>query len=169
MEEEYSDVDGTLKTQDGVQIPKFRPPKRLRGWMFLERSKIPTKEIPAILNQTKNTHINKLQTILVESYSDHTVRDIDSRQNAPRNPHKVNYADDDDYNCGYEEASTVEDVDWEQYGWTWDEHHQAYYNDDGWYDEEEYFENDYLLDDSKHVTQYLPLVFEHGDNHIVVR
>ena len=78
-------------------MPKFRLSKRWRGWLFLEISRIPAKEIPAILNQTKNTHIYKLRTFLVESYSHKTVRDIDSRQNAPRKPHKVNYADDDDY------------------------------------------------------------------------
>ena len=79
-EDEYSDEDETapsITTNQGKKVPKFRLPKRLRGWMFLERSKIPSKEIPAILNQTKNTNINKLQAVLVESYSDKIIRDID--------------------------------------------------------------------------------------------
>ena len=59
-EDEYSDDDGTVTTKDGKRVPKFRLPKRLRGWMFLERSRIPSREIPSILNQTKNTHINRL-------------------------------------------------------------------------------------------------------------
>ena len=77
-EDEYSDEDDTapsIMTSQGKKVPKFRLPKRLRGWMFLERSKIPSKETPAILNQTKNTNINKLQAALVESYSDKIIRD----------------------------------------------------------------------------------------------
>ena len=66
-EDECSDDDGTVETRAGKHIPKFRFPKRLRGWMFLERARIPAKEVPAILNQTKNTHIDRLQTVLVES------------------------------------------------------------------------------------------------------
>ena len=52
------------------------------------------KDIPSILNQTKSTHINTLQSILVDSYSDKIVRDMDSRQNANRKIPKVHNADD---------------------------------------------------------------------------
>ena len=40
-EDEYSDDDGVVTTKDGKPIPKFRLPKRLRGWMYLERARIP--------------------------------------------------------------------------------------------------------------------------------
>ena len=120
-EDEYSDDDGTAMTKDGKPVPKFRLPKRLRGWMFLERSRIPAREIPSILNQTKNTHINRIQTILIDSYSEKTVRDIDSRQTAPsQKHHKANNIEDDDYDYdyGYDDANNVdEEEDWESYGW----------------------------------------------------
>ena len=158
-EDEYSDDDGKVTTPSGKEIPKFRLPKRLRGWMFLERSRIPPKDMPAILNQTKTTHIDKLQQILVESYPDKIVRDMDSRQHsAPSNKHsKTNYVDDG-YDQGYDhdEINNVDDEeDWESYGWTWDDTHQAYYNDDGWYDEtyDEQDEDDdeYCLEDENEV------------------
>ena len=124
-EDEYSDEDETapsITTNQGKKVPKFRLPKRLRGWMFLERSQIPSKEIPAILNQTKDTNLNNLQAVLVESYSDKIMRDIDSRQHS-HSYKKVHYSWDVQTDDASEEAFQVndDDFDWTEYGWYWDD------------------------------------------------
>ena len=85
-EDEYSDDDGTILDKNGKTISKFKLPKRLRGWLFLERARIPPKDVPAILNQTKNTHVDRLQRILIDSYPDKHVRDMDQRQPNPKYP-----------------------------------------------------------------------------------
>ena len=45
--EEYSSEDESTKNK------KFQLPKRLRGWLFMERSQIPLKEHSGILNMTQ--------------------------------------------------------------------------------------------------------------------
>ena len=66
-EDEYSDDDGLVTTKEGKPIPKFRHPKRLRGWMYLERVRIPPRDVPGLLNQIKTTNITRLQTCLIDA------------------------------------------------------------------------------------------------------
>ena len=40
---------------------KFQLPKRLRGWLFMERSQIPLQEYSGILNMTQGLNIDKLK------------------------------------------------------------------------------------------------------------
>ena len=66
---------------DGGQQPpsvnKFQRPKRLRGWLFMERSQIPLKEQSGILNMTQGLNIDKLKKIMMESYPDKVLKDLD--------------------------------------------------------------------------------------------
>ena len=75
-EDEYSDDVGTILDKNGKTISKFKLPTRLRGWLCLERAGIPPKDVPAILNQTKNTHVDRLQRILIDSYLYKHARDM---------------------------------------------------------------------------------------------
>ena len=79
-EDEYAGDDGTMEDKDGRSIPKFRLPKRLRGRMFLEQARIHPRDLPTILSQTKTTHIDRLQKILIEAYDDKAIRAMDQRQ-----------------------------------------------------------------------------------------
>ena len=71
--EEYSSDEETS------EVKKFQLPKRLRGWLFLDRAAIPLKEYSGILNQTGGMNIDKLKTVMAESFKDKVLRDIDQR------------------------------------------------------------------------------------------
>ena len=45
--------------QAGIQ--KFKLPKRLRGWLFMERAQSPLEEHSGILNMTGGLHVDKLK------------------------------------------------------------------------------------------------------------
>ena len=59
------------------EIKKFKLPKRLRGWLFMERSQIPLKEHSGILNMTQGLNIDRLEKVMTESYPDKVLKDID--------------------------------------------------------------------------------------------
>ena len=46
---------------------KFQLPKRLRGWLFMERAQLPLKEHSGILNMTRGLNIDNLKKVMVES------------------------------------------------------------------------------------------------------
>ena len=58
---------------------KFQLPKRLRGWLFMERSQIPLKERSGILNITQGLNIDRLKRVMTESFLDKVLKDIDGR------------------------------------------------------------------------------------------
>ena len=64
---------------------KFKMPKRLRGFLFLERAQIPSKEHSGILNITQGLNIDRLKRVMTESFPDKVLKDIDGRSatNAP--------------------------------------------------------------------------------------
>ena len=72
--DEFSgDDDGTGNPPNPPTAPKkFQLPKRLRGWLFMERSQIPLKEYSGILNMTKGLNIDQLKKVMIESYPDTT-------------------------------------------------------------------------------------------------
>ena len=112
-EDEYSDDDGLVTTKEGKPIPKFRLPKRLRGWMYLERVRIPPRDVPGLLNQIKTTNITRLQSCLVDAYPESLLKKIDSdRSNHPsRKPEKINSIcteSDNQEEEGYDDANQVE-------------------------------------------------------------
>ena len=79
-EDEYSEEEVTITAVPPIGQPtttprKFQLPKRLRGWLFMERSQIPLKEYSGILNMTQGLNIDKLKKILVESYPDKVLKD----------------------------------------------------------------------------------------------
>ena len=49
---------------------KFKLPKRLRGWLFMERAQIPLKEHSGILNMTQGLNIDNLKRVMTESFPD---------------------------------------------------------------------------------------------------
>ena len=160
-EDEYSDDDGVVTTKDGKPIPKFRLPKRLRGWMYQERARIPPRDVPGLLNQIKTTNITRLQTCLIDAYPESLLRTIDTKNNPPsRKPDKANFvcSECDNQEEGYDDANNVEEEEWEEEGdwdqccWIYDDWHNVYYIADGWYeDEEEGTEFDYPLYDDNQV------------------
>ena len=56
------------ETRPGSTRRKFQLPKRLRGWLFLERAHPPLKEHSVILNMTGGVNIDKLKKVMMESY-----------------------------------------------------------------------------------------------------
>ena len=58
---------------------KFKLPKRLRGWLFMERAQIPPKEHSGILNMTQGLNIDNLKRVMTESFPDKVLKDIDGR------------------------------------------------------------------------------------------
>ena len=54
-------------------------PKRLRGFLFLERAQIPLKEHSGILNITQGLNIDRLKRVMTESFPDKVLKDIDGR------------------------------------------------------------------------------------------
>ena len=58
---------------------KFKMPKRLRGFLFLERAQIPLKEHSGILNITQGLNIDRLKRVMTESFPDKVLKDIDGR------------------------------------------------------------------------------------------
>ena len=62
-----------------TEVKKFKLPKRLRGWLFMERSQIPLKEHSGILNMTHGLNIDRLKRVMTESYPDKVLKDIDGR------------------------------------------------------------------------------------------
>ena len=88
----YRKLQHTLKEvmEDGVDewrededaqtgIQKFKLPKRLRGWLFMERAQITLKEHSGILNMTGGLHVDKLKNVMTESFPDKILKDIDGR------------------------------------------------------------------------------------------
>ena len=71
--DEYSDDD------HGTDEARFKLPKRLRGWLFMERAQIPLKEHSGILNMTQGLNIDKLKKVMTESFPDKILKDIDGR------------------------------------------------------------------------------------------
>ena len=63
---------------------KFQLPKRLRGWLFMERSQIPLKEYSGILNMTQGLNIDKLKKVMIESYPDKVLKEIDGRSSTTK-------------------------------------------------------------------------------------
>ena len=127
----------------------------------MDQARINPRDLPVISSQTKTTHIDRLQKILIESYDDRTIRLLDQHQR----PHNVHYADGDFDEDGYWNASgwgdaNYADGDWDYGYWTdqdwnagswnegpwdrgsWDHsgNNQDDWNDYDWtnYDEEEY-------------------------------
>ena len=87
-QDEYSDDDWIVAGPPAPGQPtpahpttpkKFQLPKRLRGWLFMERSQIPLKEHSGILNMTQGLNIDKLKKIMMESYSDKVLKDLGGR------------------------------------------------------------------------------------------
>ena len=150
-EDEYSDDDGLVTTKEGKPIPKFRLPKRFRGWMYLERVRIPPRDVPGLLNQIKNTNITRLQSCLVDAYPESLLKKIDSdRSNhSSRKPEKINFIcteSDNQEEEGYDDANQVDEEEWEEEGdwyqqdqccWVYDEWNNVYYTANDWYDYEE--------------------------------
>ena len=69
-------------SEDGPGQPdrtKFKLPKRLRGWLFMERAQIPLKEHSGILNMTQGLNIDNLKRVMTESFPDKVLKDIDGR------------------------------------------------------------------------------------------
>ena len=145
--EEYSDDD------DDSDKTKFRPLKRLCGWLFLERSSIPVKEYSGILNMTGGMNVDKLKKVMSESMTEKVLKEIDGRTfNAKpawhrqprtsstkktfkkyRSKYSTNYVDEESEDDG---ANTIEDEEDE----TWD--------DDNDYDpEDEYPDQIACVDD----------------------
>ena len=88
-EDEYSDEEMTITALPALGQPtttpkKFQLPKRLRGWLFMERSQIPLKEYSGILNMTQGLNIDKLKKIMVESYPDKVLKDLDGRTSSTK-------------------------------------------------------------------------------------
>ena len=73
-QDEFSDDD-----QASPQKSKFKLPKRLRGWHFLERASTPLREHSGILNQTGGMNIDKLKKVMAESLTEKVLKDIDGR------------------------------------------------------------------------------------------
>jgi len=134
-EDEYSSDEDQPPLTDkyGEEIPRFRLPKRLRGWLFLDRAHLPTKELPSIMNFSGNTNIDQLRKVIIESFPDKVIRDIDGRSSSSHKPlhkkkhHPSHYLDDED----------PDDHEYADYG---DEE----YDDDDYYNDEE---DEYALDD----------------------
>ena len=72
-QDEYSE-DG-----QGPDHTKFKLPKRLRGWLFMERAQIPLKQHSGILNMTQGLNIDNLKKVMTESFPDKVLKDIDGR------------------------------------------------------------------------------------------
>ena len=64
---------------DGTDGKKFKLPKSLRGWLFMECSLIPLKAHSGIFHQTQGLNIDHLKRIMTESYPDKVLKDLDSR------------------------------------------------------------------------------------------
>ena len=62
--DEHSDDD----TRADASNKKFQLPKRLRGWLFMERAQNPLTEHSGILNMTGGLNIDKLKKVMMESY-----------------------------------------------------------------------------------------------------
>ncbi len=71
--DEYSSEDESSRNK------KFQLPKRLRGWLFMDRSQIPLKEHSGILNMTQGLTMDKLKKVMTEPYPDKILKDIDGR------------------------------------------------------------------------------------------
>ena len=164
-EDEYSDDDGQLTTKDGKPIPRFRLPKRLRGWMYLERVRIPPRDVPGILNQIQTTNITRLQKRLIDNYPDSLIKrlDADRSNNPPRKSDKINFVcmeSEDQNEENYEDANQAYEEDWQEGGeWNsqeiyyYDDYNNVFYSAGYWYDdeEEEDDELDFYLDDENQV------------------
>ena len=64
-EDEYSSEE-EVKLGDSRKR-KSQLPKRLRGWLFLERAATPVRGHSGILNQTQGMHIDKMKRVMTES------------------------------------------------------------------------------------------------------
>ena len=61
-QDEYSETDETS------DVERFQLPKRLCGWLFLDRASIPIKEHSGMLNMTGGMNIDKLKQVMAESF-----------------------------------------------------------------------------------------------------
>ena len=104
--EAWSDDDlglgmASAPVSPGHRRKRFQLPKRLRGWFFLSRSGIPTKDHAAILHQTRGYDIEKIKEIVLESYADDVVDQKDSHGARPpwrkTKPASANQVDDEDW------------------------------------------------------------------------
>ena len=77
-QDEFSE-DDQATPQATPQKSKFKLPKRLRGWHFLERASIPLREHSGILNQTGGMNIDKLKKVMADSLTEKVLKDIDGR------------------------------------------------------------------------------------------
>ena len=73
-QDEFSDDDPSTPQKN-----RFKLPKRLRGWLFMERSQIPRKEHSGILHMTQGLNIDRLKRVMTESYPDKVLKDLDGR------------------------------------------------------------------------------------------
>ena len=129
--------------------------------MYLERARIPPRDVPGLLNQIKTTNITRLQTCFIDAYPESLLRTIDSKNNPPsRKPDKAKFvrSEFDNQEEGYDDANNVDEEEWEEEGdwdqccWVYDDWYNVYYIADGWYeDEEEGTEFDYPLFDDNQV------------------
>ena len=145
-DDEYSS-DDDIVTESGLKIQKFRLPKSLRGWLFLERCHIPIRELPAIFNQTKGTHIDKLKRVMLDSFTEKALKALDNAGTAHKSrsyvAEEVNNAEE--WNDGWNDWNGSYD-DWGSPGTQQgpDEAHNA--EDD---DDESYDSNDPDLDEDE--------------------
>ena len=144
--DDYSD-------DDDPDTKRFRLPKRLRGWHFLERASTPLKEHSGILNQTGGMNIDRLKKVMAESLPEKVLKDIDGRTatKAPwQNPRpfkgnkfiknkfkkkdSTNFCDESD---GEEDANALAEEDYdEEEEWPAEEEdpdHVAYVDEEGWF------------------------------------
>ena len=75
-------TSSVMMTRPFPNKSKFKLPKRLRGWHFLERASIPLREHSGILNQTGGMNIDKLKKVMAESLTEKVLKDIDGRSAA---------------------------------------------------------------------------------------
>ena len=73
-QDEWSSED-----EPDTEVRKFKLPKRLRGWLFMERSQIPLKEHSGILHTTQGLNIDRLKRVMTETFLDKVLKDIDGR------------------------------------------------------------------------------------------
>eukprot|EP00971_Amphidinium_carterae_P189898 3769559-Amphidinium_carterae.1 len=101
----WSDDEGT-PSGVGKSI-KFKLPRHLRGWLFLQRAGLKQSDLPGILQQTRGTDIEKLRQLLQEAYPDGTLPHKDSEQ--PSNSRHRAYVAQEDETWWYDEGNYYEE------------------------------------------------------------
>ena len=74
--DEYSSDEDSIST---ITNKKFKLPKRLRGWFYMERANIPTKDQSQILLNSKSYNVDKIKAIMTDSYSEKMLSELDKK------------------------------------------------------------------------------------------